>query len=245
MSLEFEPLQIEPASRKVAAALLARITDRTLAAGDRLPSELELARQFGVNRSTLREALRELETNGLLRRERGSKLMMVMRPHTQAIASGVSRALALHDVTVHDVYEGLTILEPSIAEIAAARCDEYDMLRIKQAADNFAQHQNRDAGNDDASHEAAEFFRSLGEAAQNRVLRLAHEPLLQLLEPSLAVMIDKVPQARQRIASAQKRITNAIRERDAEAARSWTAKHIRDFRRGFDLAGIDLQHRVG
>ena len=68
---------------------------------------------------------------------------------------------------------------------------------------------------------------------------------MQLLEPSLAVMIDKVPQARQRIASAQKRITSAIRDRDADAARSWTAKHIRDFRRGFDLAGIDLQHRVG
>ena len=238
MSLEFEPIQIEPAYRKVAAALLERITDRTLAAGDRLPSELELARQFGVNRSTLREALRELETNGLLRRERGSKLMMVMRPHTQAIASGVSRALALHDVTVQDVYEGLTILEPSIAEIAATRRSEYDVLRIKQAAGNGN-------SNDDASHAAAEFFRSLGDATQNRVLRLAHEPLLQLLEPSLAVMIDKVPQARQRIASAQKRITSAIRERDAEAARSWTAKHIRDFRRGFDLAGIDLQHRVG
>ena len=249
MSLEFEPIQIEPASRKVAAALLARITDRTLAAGDRLPSELELARQFGVNRSTLREALRELETNGLLRRERGSKLMMVMRPHTQAIASGVSRALALHDVTVQDVYEGLTVLEPSIAEIAATRRSKYDVLRIMQAADHFAQHQNRDAGNgnsnDDASHAAAEFFRSLGDATQNRVLRLAHEPLVQLLEPSLAVMIDKVPQARQRIASAQKRITSAIRDRDADAARSWTAKHIRDFRRGFDLAGIDLQHRVG
>ena len=238
MSIEFEPIQIEPAYRKVAAALLERITDRTLAAGDRLPSELELARQFGVNRSTLREALRELETNGLLRRERGSKLMMVMRPHTQAIASGVSRALALHDVTVQDVYEGLTILEPSIAEIAATRRSEYDVLRIKQAAGNGN-------SNDDASHAAAEFFRSLGDATQNRVLRLAHEPLLQLLEPSLAVMIDKVPQARQRIASAQKRITSAIRERDAEAARSWTAKHIRDFRRGFDLAGIDLQHRVG
>ena len=238
MSIEFEPVQIEPAYRKVAAALLERITDRTLAAGDRLPSELELARQFGVNRSTLREALRELETNGLLRRERGSKLMMVMRPHTQAIASGVSRALALHDVTVQDVYEGLTILEPSIAEIAATRRSEYDVLRIKQAAGNGN-------SNDDASHAAAEFFRSLGDATQNRVLRLAHEPLLQLLEPSLAVMIDKVPQARQRIASAQKRITSAIRERDAEAARSWTAKHIRDFRRGFDLAGIDLEHRVG
>ena len=39
MSGEFEPLRLEPAYRKVASALLARITDRTLSAGDRLPAE--------------------------------------------------------------------------------------------------------------------------------------------------------------------------------------------------------------
>ena len=45
--VEFAPLEFEPAYRKVATALLDRITDRSLNAGDRLPSELELARQFG------------------------------------------------------------------------------------------------------------------------------------------------------------------------------------------------------
>ena len=100
--IEFAPLSFEPAYRKVASALLERISDRSLSAGDRLPSELELARQFGVNRSTVREAMRELESSGILRRQRGSKLMMVSRPEPAAIADGVSRALALHDVTIRD-----------------------------------------------------------------------------------------------------------------------------------------------
>jgi len=47
-----------------------RILDRSLQDGDRLPSEAELARQFGVNRSTVREAVRELQGNGLLGRRR-------------------------------------------------------------------------------------------------------------------------------------------------------------------------------
>ena len=51
---------------------------------------MELARQFGVHRGTVREALRELETNGVLKRERGSKLMMVTRPTRGAVAAGVS-----------------------------------------------------------------------------------------------------------------------------------------------------------
>ena len=100
MSVAFAQLRLEPAYRKVAAALLERITDRTLSAGDRLPSELELARQFGVNRSTIREAMRELESAGVLRRHRGSKLMMVSRPEPETVADGVSRALALHDVSI-------------------------------------------------------------------------------------------------------------------------------------------------
>jgi len=70
---------------------------------------------------------------------------------------------------------------------------------------------------------------------------LAHEPLLQLLEPSIMEMIDRVPQARSRIAMAHERIVSAITDKDAAAARNWTEKHIRDFRRGYDLAGIDLE----
>ena len=53
-----------------------------------------------------------------------------------------------------------------------------------------------------------------------------------------------MPQARSRIASAQRRILEALRDGDREAARTWTEKHIRDYRRGYELAGIDLGLRV-
>jgi GntR family transcriptional regulator, transcriptional repressor for pyruvate dehydrogenase complex len=236
---EFERLRLEPAYRKVAGALLARITDRTLSAGDRLPAEQELARQFGVNRSTVREAIRELESAGVLRRHRGSKLMMVSRPETEAVADGVSRALALHDVSIRDVWEGLMVLEPPIAETAARRRQAADIALIESTLAR-----SPSAHTDAAVRQAADFFRHVGEAAHNRVLVLAHEPLLQLLAPSLRKMIDQVEPARGRIATAQRRIVAAVREGDADAARTWTEKHIRDFRRGFELAGIDLDDRV-
>ena len=237
--IEFAPLEFEPAYRKVATALLDRISDRSLSAGDRLPSELELARQFGVNRSTVREALRELESAGIVRRHRGSKLMMVSRPERETIADGLSRALALHDVTIRDVWEGLTILEPPIAEAAARNRRAADLVMIEATVGQAMQ---RDG--EAAARQAADFFRHLGEATHNRVLMLAHESLLQLLEPSLRIIIDEVAPARARIATAQHKILDAIRSADATAARSWSDKHIRDYRRGFDLAGIDLASRV-
>jgi len=238
---EFEPIRVEPAYRKVAAALLDRITTRAIPAGDRLPPETELARQFGVHRGTVREALRELETNGLLKRERGSKLMMVTRPSRDDVASKMSRALSLHEVTYHDVWEALTALEPPMAAAAARQRSAKDLAHL----DALLGRSGKEVDTDGAVEQAAAFFHAIGEATHNGVFMLAHEPLVQLLVPSLGAMIDKVPQARARIADAQKKVVGAIRERDAAAATDWMAKHIRDFRRGFEIAGIALVKPVG
>jgi GntR family transcriptional repressor for pyruvate dehydrogenase complex len=242
MSVEFDQILFVPGYRKVAAAIAERILSRALREGERLPSETELARQFGVNRSTVREALRELESGGLLERRPGSKLMTVSRPQHRAVARDVSRALALHDVTFFEVWEALTQLEPPMAEIAARSRTPADLDGLAAAAQRFAQ---ENAETDKAVHHAAEFFRCVGRATHNQVLGMAQEPLLDLLEPSLRVMIDKVPQARARIAAAQRRILEAIGKRDATAARDWMARHIRDFRKGYELANIELDCRIG
>jgi len=241
MSMQFNQIQMEPAYRKVAAAIGGRILDRSLREGDRLPPETELARQFGVNRSTVREALRELESNGLVTRRPGSKLMSVSRPQHLAIAEGVIRALVLHDVTFMEVWEALTLLEPPIAEAAARSRNAEDLAQVAAVTELFAED---NAATEQAVHHAAEFFRSVGRATHNQVLLLAQEPLIQLLEPSLRVMIDKVPQARARITTAQHKIAWALQERDADGARTWMARHIRDFRKGFEIAGIDLAQGV-
>jgi DNA-binding FadR family transcriptional regulator len=239
--VRFEQILIEPAYRKVAAAIGERIISRSLREGDRLPPETELARQFGVNRSTIREALRELESGGLVKRRPGSKLMSVSRPQHDAIAEGVSRALVMHDVTFMEVWSALTILEPPIAEAAARARTADDLANVVDASERFESF-SADTGR--AVHYAAEFFRRVGKATHNQVLCLAQEPLLQLLEPSLRVMIDKVAQARSRIATAQKRITEALEARDADGGRTWMARHIRDFRKGYEIAEIDLELRI-
>jgi DNA-binding FadR family transcriptional regulator len=225
MSVEFDQLLLEPAYRKVAGAIGERILDRRLAEGDRLPPEIELARQFGVNRSTIREALRELESSGLVSRRPGSKRMSVSRPQHGAVAEGISRALVMHNVTFFEVWEALTVIEPPIAEAAARSRTHEDLTRTLEVCELFST-DNSDTTR--AVHHVAEFFRCVGGATHNQVLGLAQEPLLQLLVPSLRVMIDKVPQARV-----------ALKSRDTQDARDWMARHIRDFRKGYEIARID------
>ena len=231
----FVPLDDHPAYRQIATVIEERIVARTLRTGDSLPSETDLARQFGVNRSTIREAIRELETNGLLGRGRGEKRLRVTRPEPRNVSSGVSRALALHDVTFLELWEAMMAIEPAAAEYAAARRTAPQLQALVRAATRF----KREAG-DTAGAVAAvvEYFTAVATASGNQVLAMSQAPLNLLLAPALTRMIDRVPQARARIQDAQAKITSAIKLGRSEQARSWMEKHIRDFKRGHELEAV-------
>ncbi len=241
MAVEFPTLVFAPSYRRVANMIAARILDRSLGDGDTLPTETALALQLGVHRSTLREALRELESRGLLARRRGSKRLVVARPQTQAVAERVSDALTLQNVTIVELWETLMILEPPTAHSAARRRSAADLDALRSAAAIFA---DKGADTAIAVGAVANFFRALVAATGNRAMALANEPPMQLLQTSLRQMIDRVPQARARIRTAHRNLLTAIESADPIAAGSWMEKHIRDFKRGFEVAGIDLSSRV-
>jgi DNA-binding FadR family transcriptional regulator len=237
----FEPLGYAPAYLRVSEAIRARILRRELPEGEALPTETELARQFEVNRSTVREALRKLESAGLLGRRRGGKRLYVTRPTREAVGGGLSQALALHRARVIDVWEALQAVQPGIAAAAAARRSKGALANLESAAGRFAA---REGGRGAAVAEVAAFFDALGEAAANPVFTLLNEPILRLLKPSLSEIIDRVPQARSRIEAAQREIVAAVAARDAKSAAEWMTRHTRDFRRGYEVAGIDLATEV-
>jgi GntR family transcriptional repressor for pyruvate dehydrogenase complex len=213
----FDPVEREPAYFRVSSAIESKILSRALRDGDVLPAETELAQQFRVHRSTVREALRQLESSGLVTRPPGAKRMVVSRPHAAKVSSGMRHALVMHDVTFVDVWEAMMVIEPEVAAFAASRRTQDDPNAVAVVA---------------------EFFQAMGAAARNQVLVLAKQSLTDALAPSLARMIDTVPQARQRIADAQRRIIAAVRDKNADEARKWMSKHVRDYQRGYELAGI-------
>jgi GntR family transcriptional regulator, transcriptional repressor for pyruvate dehydrogenase complex len=234
----FAPLENSPAYRQIAQLIERKIVKRELRAGDALPSETDLARQFGVNRSTVREAIRELETHGLLGRGAGEKRLRVTRPEPQRISSGVSRAMALHDVSFLHLWEAMLALEPAAAEWAAIRRTPQDLEALHAASARFKRDSAKTAP---AVQAVVEFFVAVGVACGNPVLAMSQAPLNALLAPTLTLMIDRVPQARSRIESAQKAIIVAIKAGKRQAARTWMERHIRDFKRGYELAGLPLE----
>jgi DNA-binding FadR family transcriptional regulator len=230
----------QPAYGRVAAAIEQKILERRLQPGDPLPTETDLARQFGVNRSTVREALRRLESGGLVGRDSGAKRLRVTRPDHADTASRVSRALTLDEVTFIELWEAMLAVAPRTAALAAVHGSpaaiaalEVDTVTVETAR-----------GSEAAVAGVVNFFGRLAETSGNRVLMLAMQPVTRLLVPSLRRMIDRVPQGRSRIVVAQRCIVEALRKGDAAEAESWMTRHVQDFRRGYEIAGIALDTRV-
>lgn len=237
----FEPLARQPASHRIATVIEQKILRRSLRPGDDLPTETELAEQFAVNRSTVREALRRLESAGLVGREGGSKRLKVTRPGHAETASRVGRTLALDDVTFIELWEAMRAVAPRVAALSAGQGDAADVAQLEAIV--AAVETARSA--DGAVNQVVEFFGKLAELSGNRVLQLAMQPVTRLLAPSLRRMIDRVPQGRTRILVAQRCIVEAIREHKADEAEAWMTRHVQDFRRGYELAGIALDTKVG
>jgi DNA-binding GntR family transcriptional regulator len=89
-----------------------------------------------------------------------------------------------------------------------------------------------------------EFFGVLAELSRNRVLIIAMQPVTKLLAPSLRRMMDRVTQSRSRIVVAQRCIVEALRTHDIHEAEAWMTRHVQDFRRGYELAGLSLDSRA-
>lgn len=236
----FEPLVPQPAYGRVAAAIEQKILGRSLQPGDLLPTETDLAKQFDVNRSTVREAVRRLESAGLVGRSSGSKRLRVTRPGHAETASRVSRALALDDVTFIELWEAMVAVAPRTAAIAASRSGAEDCEQLERCIATIETARGAEA----AVAGVVEFFGTLAAASGNRVLMLAMQPVTRLLAPSLRRMIDRVPQGRSRILVAQRCIVEALRKHDPGEAESWMTRHVQDFRRGYEIAGIALDTRA-
>jgi DNA-binding FadR family transcriptional regulator len=230
----------QPAYGRVAADLEQRILNRTLKPGDPLPSETELARQFGVNRSTVREAVRRLESAGLVGRAAGTKRLRVTRPGQAATASSMSRALTLDDVTFIELWEAMLAIAPRTAALAAAHVRPENLERLEICIHRVETARSSEG----AVGGVVEFFGALAATSANRVLVLAMQPVTRLLAPSLRRMIDRVPQGRSRIVVAQRCVVEALRKGDAEEAQTWMTRHVQDFRRGYEVAGIALDTRA-
>jgi DNA-binding FadR family transcriptional regulator len=239
----FERVTAVPAYRIVYEAIEKQILMGRLGAGDQLPTESDLAEQFGLARHTVREGLRLLEESGLVSRAEGRRLF-VRAPHYAELAPRVSRALIMQRVTIEELWEASMSLEPGMALRAASRIEDEQIKRLEE---NLHRTEEAYAAGESIIDLDLEFHTIIAEVAGNRALLLAREPISQLFYPALETLfahpLNKT--GPQRLIDAHRRILEALKLRDSEAAELWMRRHIVDFRRGYAQCGFNLQEVVG
>jgi DNA-binding FadR family transcriptional regulator len=237
---KFSRISSTPAYKLVAEAIERDILSGKLRDGEPLGTETELATQFGVNRSTVREGIRLLEHGGLIRRD-SSRRLWIGVPGVEGLAERMTRALVLHEVTFRELYEASLALQIATMEAAVERATPG---QIDELEDNVAR---TEALLGDATAVAkldAEFHTLIGHASHNRVLQLAREPSELLVMASTELILGEISEGAPRLLHAHRMWIDAIRRRDKEAARLWTVRHLNDWRRGFERAGRDLDQPI-
>ena len=230
----------EPAYRTVVRSIQTKIMSGEWVVGDRVPAETTLATDFSVHRSTVREAIRVLEQNGLVRRHDGGKLLYVTAPREADISDKVTAAIVLHEITFFELWESMRYLEPALAVCAADRIDG-DLLAALQA--NVDKTKAALEDKQSLVELDIEFHQIVARASRNRALQLSREPMSQLFYPAFLKVFSRL-NAGERLVFAHEKILQALSRRDASEARSWMEKHIVDFRRGYELANLDIEAPV-
>ena len=129
--MSYVPIERQKVYEQIAQQLLARISERHLRPGDPLPTERELTQLYRAGRSSVREALRMLESKGVIEAVGGNSFAVAA--YANPLNSSLQLLLNLDQATMVDVYELRRILECEAAALAAERHGQAH-LRLMDAA---------------------------------------------------------------------------------------------------------------
>lgn len=208
-------------SERVISGISDAVVSGELAPGDRLPPERELAGQFGVSRTVVRDAVKTLSGRGILRVKRGAG-NFVADPKEVAPAGLGALAGGLASGGFGDLFEVRKVLEAQAAQWAARRRSEHHVGRLR----GIVEEAHRYADDPDVLDEMdARFHVAVAEASRNLVLVRVMFALLDLLATSRRETLDIAGRAQLSL-DEHERIIEEIEGRDPEAAREAMLAHL-------------------
>jgi GntR family transcriptional regulator, L-lactate dehydrogenase operon regulator len=218
-------------SERVMHSLRVLVETQNLKVGDRLPAERKLCEQLGVSRSSLREAIQQLVSQGMLQSRVGAGNYLQQLPEhwsQQNIVQPLSHLIDEDPAYRFDVQEARIILEGGTAWHAAMRATPEDLANIRRCYDKIGRFQ---ALGDDhlAANADAEFHLAIAEASHNLVLIQMMRSLFDLLQYNVVLGRRKVYTEHNRydqLRDQHYQVMHAIERRDPDAARAAVCGHI-------------------
>jgi GntR family transcriptional regulator, transcriptional repressor for pyruvate dehydrogenase complex len=233
---------MEPAHKtsvRLARELANYISDNRIPEGTRLPAEVEMARTFGVGRTTLREALRLLELRGVINIRVGRGGGPVVRePHTTDLAEGLALVLQFQRATLGDVVDARLMLEPAAARQAASKATAEMLQDLRATVDAMLSEPDPRT----LSRENSRFHSLIASTLGNPVVSV-YIDCLKHVHDGRPSGIEYAPKHIQAVARAHLAIIQALESGDPDASEAAMRKHLEDTKAYWTRKYGDLYHR--
>ena len=254
--MPFRPVTQEKLSQAVISQIEKLILRGILRPGERLPSERELAERLSVSRPSLRDAISQLQSSGLLSTKPGAGIYV-----SDVLGGAFSPALidlfARHDEAVFDYLSFRRDMEGLAAERAARLGSDTDLAVVQTVFDKMeTAHTKRDA--EEEAQLDAQFHMAIIEASHNVVMLHMMRSMYDLLRGGVFYnrqVMFKQKTSRSALLDQHRAINQALQARDPEAARATVEAHLsyvaaaltdqQKAERNEDIARQRLQHENG
>ncbi|KHA52511.1 FadR/GntR family transcriptional regulator [Sulfitobacter geojensis] len=217
--MKIDPQNPADLSAQIASAIRDAIVSGDLIVDQRLPSEAELSEQFNVSRPTVREALKRLAAQSLIRTQRGAtggafvNRISFEEAYTQQITTS-TLLLSMNAVSFETACEARYALERACAPLSALRRSADHLATMRAEC-----HRQSQPGLTDEAFCASDvaFHRALVDGAGNPVMSYQLAGAVEAMQP-LMNMITFTARSRVEIVALHTRVADALEARDAKAA---------------------------
>jgi len=231
MGLKYQPLVTESLAKQIAETIRQAIVEGELKVDERLPTEPELADRFGVSRPTIREALKRLAAQNLIRSRRGpSGGTFVNRPDSEeaqnALTNMTSLLTTMGEFDLSDIAEARRELELVCVRLAAQRREQ---CHINAMMLELSIQRNATLPDEDFCASDVRFHRAIVDATGNAMLRFMMSSLIEAVQPIVNLIVFRFWDKEKTIAQ-HERILASIELGDGDGAAQAIAEQMDDLR---------------
>ena len=237
--MEVASLREPKMADRVATVLRRMLVRGEITEGTMLPPESELMERFGVSRPTLREAFRVLESESLIKVERGVRGgARVHRPRRETLARYAGLILEYEGVTLKDVYDArVTIETPMVVQLAKDQ-DPAVIAELEEIVERESHVEGAEAV--DAR---TDFHAAIARLSKNQTLQMINEMLHHIIEKGNRSLQPttgaRAEQAARRSSKTHRMVLDLIKAGDADKAGELWSRHLRKAEE-FLLSGSEL-----
>jgi GntR family transcriptional repressor for pyruvate dehydrogenase complex len=214
-------LRAKSAAERVVTQIIEMIRSGNLRAGDRLPSETDLARAFQVSRPVIREALRGLAILGVVETRQGGRCFVTDLTVARLMAP-LQFVISLDEASVESLHQARLMTETGMIRQAALRVDEKALARLEEmAAAGF------ELAGDPLGFRMLdqEFHRTINHLSGNPFLEVVAQSFYELGMEYRRIAVE-TPGVIERSAMEHRAIVEALKSGDPEAAAAAMSAHL-------------------